>query len=78
MAFTKTTHQADLPEQNVYNSPLRYRQNVYKLGFAGVNVAFTKTTHAVAAGATLLRTGDALELTESIFASSCFRPRRSE
>ncbi len=40
----------------------------------GVNEAFTKTTHNMNLRPTLLRSGDALAFTESINASSCFRP----
>jgi hypothetical protein len=42
-----------------------------------VNEVFTKTTHKIDRGATLLRLGDAPAFTESIYTSSCYRHSRA-
>jgi hypothetical protein len=70
MPFTKTTHE-----------PLwlftKQQQSAYIALDRSVNDAFTKTTHKIDLRATLLRSGDAPAFTESIYASSCYRPSRA-
>jgi hypothetical protein len=50
------------------------QQNTHIALDLSVNEVFTKTTHKIDPGATLLRSGDAPAFTESIYPSSCYRP----